>query len=171
MLRNLGMLESAVGVAIVAAAIVILPSCGEKPPPTVFGPGLGAPIASDPRIDYELREKCGRDAQAWYHRYYEEDKTAANGVYPISGAFTSHYNGKKNKCLAVFTSLTSIRDAKTKLTKLGTSNTLTDVLENRDMGKFYKFSDMPKPIVCYVVENKCDSQEGFDVLIAPSMNE
>jgi hypothetical protein len=171
MLRNLRMLESAMGVTIVAAAVVILSSCSEKPPQTEFAPGLGAPIASDPRIDYEFREKCGRDAQAWYHHHYEEDKTAANGVYPISGAFTSHYNGKKNKCLAVVNSLTSIRDAKTKLTKLGTSNQLTDVLENRDIGKFYKFSDMPKPVVCYVVENRCDSQEGFDVLVAPFMNE
>jgi hypothetical protein len=165
------MLRNLIGVAIVAFAVVNLSSCSQKQPPPVLAPGLRPPIIPDPRIVYELREQCGRDAQSWYHHYFEEKANTTPGAYPISGAFTSHYNGKANKCFAIVNSLTSIRDNKTKLTKLGTGQTLTDVLENKELGEFYKFSDMLKPMICYLGENKCDSQERFDALVAPFMNE
>lgn len=170
MSRNIRVLESATGVAIVAVA-VILSSCGEKPPPPVLAPGLGPPIAPDPRAIYDLREKCGRNAQEWFHHYWELDRTYVKGVQLISQDFRSHYNERMNKCFTVVNSLTSAKNDKTKATEGGEGHTLSDVLENRDLGEFYQFSYMPKPSACYVGESKCDSHAGFDALVAPFMNE
>jgi Protein of unknown function (DUF4236) len=163
--------------AILIAIAVLLSSCSEKPQvQSVLGPGIGpAPrtqAASDPRIVYELREKCGSDAQAWYLQdIIKASVGQPAGMHIVNTGFTSHYNERLNRCFAIATATLSLRDAKTKVTRIGTMSALTDVLENKDFGQFFNFNDMPKPMACNVNEHKCDSQETFDGLAASFMNE
>jgi hypothetical protein len=158
----------------VVAAMILVTSCSEKPQSAAVSASGTAPprvTASDPRVVYELREKCGKDAQAWYHHYWEEDHTAVKDVRTIGSGFNSHYNERLNKCFVVVSSTTSTHDSTTKATRFLESVSLTDVLENKDLGDFMKSSDMSQPWACGVGDSKCDSQQGFEALIASFMKE
>jgi hypothetical protein len=163
--------------AISITIAVLLTSCGEKPqPPPVLAPGIGPPIAPaptapDPRVVYELREKCGKDAQAWYHHYFEENVTKVPGYTLINSSFTSHYSERMNQCFAVVISLTSSRDDKTKVVKFFDDRLLADVLENRDLGTFMKFSNMDRPMDCSVHEKNCTSLDQWQDLTKPFMEQ
>jgi Protein of unknown function (DUF4236) len=165
-----GWLWAAAFVAIAVASVCLLASCGDKPPPpAVLAPGIGPPIKRDPGVVYDLREKCGRDAQAWYHHYYEENVTKVPGYSLINSSFTSHYNERLNQCFAVVNSLTSSRDEKTKAVKFFDNRTLANVLENRDLGTFDKFSDMDRAMGCSVGEKNCTNAQEWEDLTKPFM--
>jgi hypothetical protein len=162
--------------AILIGTAVLLSSCGAKPQVPPVGPGIGpapsAPVAADPRIVYELREKCGSDAQAWYLQDIVKASIGQPaGMHVVNTGFTSHYNERLNRCFAIATATLSLLDPKTKVTKTGTMSALMDVLENKDFGRFFKFNDTATPMACNVNERKCGSQESFDGLTAPFMNE
>jgi hypothetical protein len=166
------------GVALLIISVLFLASCSKKPqPPPASTPGIApqiaqpAPAAPDPRIVYDLREKCGRDAQAWFHHYYEENVTKVPGYSLINSSFTSHYNERMNRCFAVVNSLTSARDDKTKAVKFFDSRSLADVLENKDRGSFAKFSDMNGPMSCSVDEKHCASAQEWEGLAKPFMEQ
>jgi predicted small lipoprotein YifL len=118
----------------------------------------GPPAAADPRVSYELREKCGEDARLWYQHLQENGGRAQQS---ISRGFTSHYNAKTNDCLA----LTSAFNGRTEQRKL------TDVLENRDIGTISYESDSATPVECHVAGQLCKSQQEWASLTAPYMND
>ncbi len=134
---------------------------------TASGPtsvaGLRAPAgppatAVDPRVAYELREKCGEDARLWYQHLQENDGPAQQST---GRGFTSHYNAKTNDCFA----LTRAINGRTEQRKL------TDVLENRDIGTIVYESDSARPIECHVAGQVCQSQQEWATLTAPYMND
>jgi predicted small lipoprotein YifL len=119
----------------------------------------GSPAAAaDPRVSYELREKCGEDARLWYQHVHEN---GGQSQQSISQGFTSHYNAKTNDCLA----LTSAMNGRTEQRKL------TDVLENRDIGTIIYESDSATPVECHVAGQVCQSQQEWATLTAPYMND
>jgi len=123
------------------------------------GPPAGPPPpAADPRIAYELREKCGEDARLWYQHVQENGGPAQQS---IRRGFTSHYNARTNDCLA----LTSAINGRTEQRKL------TDVLENRDIGTISYESDSATPVECHVAGQVCTSQQEWASLTAPYMND
>jgi predicted small lipoprotein YifL len=120
--------------------------------------GPPPPAAVDPRVAYELREKCGQDARLWYQHLQENGGPAQEST---SRGFTSHYNAKTNDCFA----LTSASNGRTEQRKL------TDVLENHDIGTISYDSDSAKPIECHVAGRVCQSQQEWATLTAPYMND
>jgi hypothetical protein len=159
------------------AATVALASCGEKsqaPLAQMTAPEIAKPAppsTPDPRAVYELRERCGKDAQAWFHHYYEENVSKVPGYSLINSSFTSHYNERMNMCFAVVNSLTSVHDDKTNASKLFDSRSLADVLENKDRGTFAKFSDMNAPMGCSVDGKNCASAQEWEGLTKPFMEQ
>jgi hypothetical protein len=117
----------------------------------------GAP-ATDPRVMYELREKCGEDALLWYRRFHADGTQAASTA---NHGFTSHYNVRTNACLAVTRSVNGHQEERK----------LTDVLENRDIGTLIYQSDSAAAPECHVAEQVCKSAQEWAALTAPYMND
>jgi len=117
----------------------------------------GAP-ATDPRVRYELREKCGEDARLWYQHFHANGAQAAS--MPNQG-FTSHYNARTNDCLAVTRSVNGHQEERK----------LTDVLENRDIGTLIYQSDTDAAAECHVADQVCKSAQEWAALTAPYMND
>jgi len=117
----------------------------------------GAP-ATDPRVRYELREKCGEDARLWYQHFHADGAQAAST--PNHG-FTSHYNARTNDCLAVTRSVNGHQEERK----------LTDVLENRDIGTLIYQSDTDAAAECHVADQVCKSAQEWVALTAPYMND
>ncbi len=48
---------------------------------------------------------------------------------------------------------------------------LVDVVENNDVGAFFKFSDMAVPMQCTFGERRCGSLAEWEAIVAPYMDE
>jgi hypothetical protein len=78
--------------------LLISASCGNSAPPpsAVQSPSP----AANPRIVYEMREKCGRDAREWFQHFYGNDPEPVGG-FAFNNDFKNHYNERLNRCYAV----------------------------------------------------------------------
>ena len=149
--------------------VFLLASCtkNQQPPPIAAVPsGLAVP---DPRIAYDLREKCGRDAREWFQHFYGDGQSHTKDFSTTS--FTNHYQAKLNGCFAVVRGFTVLRDEKTKKSKNSDDWHLVDISENNDLGAYFQFSDMPTPMACSVGNLQCGSREAWETLTAPYMKE
>lgn len=166
---------TALGVVLVAVAFG-LSSCGASMPPPAQGqtaavatPLPTLPAAADPRIAYELKEKCGRDAREWFQHFYGDGKSHTKDF--LLTDYQNHYQAKMNGCFAVTISFSTIHDSKTHKVKGADSRSLINVAENRDLGSFFKFSDMQAPMTCSVLEQTCASSEEWETLTRRYMEE
>jgi hypothetical protein len=118
---------------------------------------------------YELSERCGKTcAQRFKEEYGKE------GTYPYNGqlitrGYTSHYNAKLNKCfILIEDSVISKEASKSKL--------LWDINENKEYGQYFAFREDKKlfhmkTTLCVVLEMSCKSEQEWDLLVKPYMEE
>lgn len=132
-----------------------------------------APPADTRVHDYELQEKCGKDARAWFERAYPQPYTKeVNGRNTVitSVNYENHYNQKLNKCFAVVSneSSESIPD---KPSDHSIIKTLMDVNENREVGSVYdRYTNAPLRI-CSVADAECTSLKKWDALASTFMTQ
>lgn len=154
-----------------ACATIILTACNSGNPlpaaPVTSVPIVSTMAAPDLRSDYELREKCGRDAREWFQHFFGNGQSHTKDF--SSSNYTNHYNAKSNRCFALVTSFSTMRDDKTKQMKSADDRHLVDINENNDVGSYFKFSDMSQPMQCAFGERHCASQGEWEATVAPLM--
>ena len=142
---------------LLAILAVLCASCGDS--------SSSFPRTPDARILFELREKCGNDAQEWFKLEY-----GAGGPWKSepgddeSSDYVDHYSEALNRCFAATTTI-GISHATEKPVGLITRH-LFDVNENRQLGGFSKYSDNPNPSRCNVGQKKCASDSEWNGLAA-----
>jgi hypothetical protein len=143
---------------------------GAPPTARAKSPGTSAPVPPDPHVVYDLREKCGEDARRWYEHFLEDGGTHSQQPAARRG-FTSHYNTRSNECFAVTSSINSIRELKSRQAEVVEIQTLSNVLENKDVGTFLNRADAAAPAECHVAQQVCKSRAEWESLTAPYMSE
>ena len=134
---------------------------------TLFGNSHAAPI----KEEYELQERCGKRAEERFKEGYGNSIVSNGDGTVIMSNYTNHYNRKLNKCFVLVMS-TSIPKDKTTREKYGisTDKTLWDLNENKEYGGFFKFSKHAL-MRCDVLEKHCNSENEWDSLVKPYMEE
>ena len=97
--------------------------------------------------DYELQDKCKKSSEELFNREWKNIEHSS---------YQNHYNKKLNKCFIVVKHF----DANEVY--------LYDVNENNIYGGFQKYENSTK---CYVLEKKCNSEEEWDKLVKPYMED
>lgn len=93
---------------------------------------------------YQLQEQCGKKGEDFYKKKFND-----------SGFYQNHYNKKLNKCFILVDDSEKYR------------KNLFEVNELKIYGSF----SMEKGIVCNVLEKKCKSEQEWDLLVKPYMEE
>ena len=140
---------------------------GNAPAPTA--PSANAAAVSA-REAYELSEKCGKEAREWFRQFYGNGEQKTPDYTGMSN-YTNHYNPKLNQCFALVATFGSLKDAKTHSSRFSDVKTLVQVNENKEVGTYFKFSDMGKPMQCSVADQPCDSQEAWEERVKLYMEE
>jgi hypothetical protein len=140
-----------------------------SPPPVaaVLPPVVTPP---DPRIAYDLREKCGRDAREWFKHTQEDNVIASKAVLTTQNEYRNHYSDKANRCYAwvLNTQMVTVGHDASQYTN---TMLLVDVNENRELGRFFKNSLKDVPAKCDVEGQPCASQETWKTLADPYMTQ
>jgi hypothetical protein len=157
----------------IALAGSLSASCNNATPvasqqaPIPAPPALSTP---DPRIVYELREKCGHDAREWFQHLFGNGTFNAKNFTSTSG-FSNHYNEHLNRCYAVLATSRILRDQKTNKVRMSESKNLVDIAENKDRASYFKFSDMDRPMTCNFEDRYCATLEEWEGLVVPYMGQ
>ena len=130
---------------------------------------------SSSKGDYELQEKCGKRCEEFFKK---EHGNAFIDIDIISATFSynNHFNNKLKKCFILLTTNGFMKD-KTGKTRDKEGNiyekvkfkTLKDINENKVFGSLIVTSK--SFIHCEVMLNYCNSEEEWDLLVKPYMEE
>jgi hypothetical protein len=124
--------------------------------------------------EYELREKCSRDAKAWFNENWGSgrDKDTMLLVY------TNHYHNKMNKC---FIFVEYHYSTYMKNGSWANDMMLWDVQENSQYGEYSETHTIFRPQVslepqdmllsCTVYGKQCKTKQEFNNLVWPYMND
>ena len=123
--------------------------------------------AGNIKEEYELQEKCGKRAAEIFKNEYGNGVDVAFGNTTLS-KFTNHYNAKLNKCFILITTSITLNGKKT--TKLY-SEILYDINDNKDYGSIFKYGSEAKPDYCQVLDNVCESEKEWNIIIKPFMEQ
>jgi hypothetical protein len=127
-------------------------------------PALQRPAPQDTgKASYELQEKCAHDASQWYKREWEEGPA----IPGLLSNYTNHYSAKLRGCFIVVNSTLFFTDKSGKNSSKR-SNTLTDVLENKDIGTADWYANEAYNN-CKVNGVSCSSPEEWAALLKPYM--
>ena len=118
-----------------------------------------------PKDDYELQEKCEKRCE----EYFKEDYGNGFDEDGISN-YTYHYNKKLNKCFILINSIEFIKNIEDKFKNI-TMKTLFEFNENKEYGSLVLFGKNIKIESCVVLDKSCKSEQEWDLLVAPYMEE
>ena len=118
--------------------------------------------------DYDLGAKCSRDARAWFKENWSQDK----GTIVLD--YRNHYSNALNKCFI----LVEYHFRSGQGSSWANVMTLWDVYENFKYGNFSENHMLLKPdskpeeriASCEVLDKQCKTQEEFNELIRPYLN-
>jgi hypothetical protein len=145
-------------------SLLLVTSCDKTNAPA--GPPAPSASPTDARkASYERQEKCARDARDWYRHAWEDSP----GVPGLVSTYTNHYSAKLSGCFIVVDSTLLFR-TKNGQESSKRSATLTDVLENRDIGTADWYVNAPFN-QCQVNGAKCSSPDEWQRLLKPYMEE
>jgi hypothetical protein len=117
---------------------------------------------------YELQEKCSKRAEEKFREAYGNGtEQREDGLW--SSDYTNHYNTDKNKCY-VLLNTTHMPNYKT-FFRFSIAKRLFDINENDEIAAFFKFDTYKDPSDCRVLNKKCNSQEEWNSLVKPYMEQ
>ena len=100
--------------------------------------------------------------------YFKEDYGDGFDEDDIS-TYTNHYNKKLNKCFILINSIQFIRNIDK--FEIITMKTLFELNENKEYGSLIQFGKNIKTDNCMVLDKSCKSEQEWDLLVAPYMEE
>lgn len=101
------------------------------------------------KVNYQLQKQCGEDSQKFYKEKFQ---------FPTPEYYKNHYNKKMNKCLILV-----------KGSVMGLKS-LWDVNENKQYGVYYQDRN-GNAVACSVLEKECKSEQEWDLLVKPYMED
>ena len=149
---------------LLACGTALLTACDNKPTPTTASP------TPNPRLIYELREKCGKDASDWFKREHGDQVDAVPTIVTVQNEYTNHYNEHLNRCYAIVLNAHLISSAQHKIHSIKSAS-LVDVNENHEVGTYFINSESTTPLKCSVDDHQCGSIDEWQQLSAPYMNQ
>src|SRR5262249_25259213 len=113
-------------------------------------------FAEPNKVQYELQERCGRQARDIFEKDWKGGGIVNTQDGQIIATFENHYNPTLNKCFYLLTSTSYL----TKRTQASTnvSLILLDVNENREIGEFFQGEHQERPAWCFVLDTTCHSK-------------
>lgn len=124
--------------------------------------------AASTKEEYDLQERCGKRADEFFKREYGNGISNNKDGQSISG-YTNHYNKKLNKCFFLLT--TSDLPYKDKKNSASTFITLFNINEQKEYGNYFKRLKDNFGFVCKVSDKVCHTQDEWEALIKPYMEE
>jgi hypothetical protein len=112
--------------------------------------------------NYELQERCGKSSAEFFKKMYGTGYDTKN----LTHSYTSHYNKKLNKCFIEIVSIGEDEGGQ----QVSLMMELYDVHENNPYAIFYKSSDKMNCSLYVPRTMKCNSQEQWNRLVKPFMN-
>jgi hypothetical protein len=138
----------------------------------VAGSLFGISYAGSNKDDYELQERCGKRAAECLKEWYGSEGLQSDEYFSYLRSYTNHCNIKLNKCFILVQELAFSRDPEARK-KFGIRDdkSLWDVNENKIYGEFiiYRLDHMPDR--CEVLGKRCISEEEWDSLVKPYIEE
>ena len=117
--------------------------------------------------EYELQDKCGQRTSEFFKKEYGNGIDNSKDGIMMSG-YQNHYNKKLNKCFILITSKDHPKDKKMDVLLM---KNIYDFNENKEYGSFSKFRKDVTPSDCNVLEKTCNSEQEWDSLVKPYMEE
>lgn len=131
-----------------------------------------AAVAEPSKEQYELQERCGKQAANVFEKEYEGATDTAVTDTKIGqniSSYRNHYNPTLNKCF--FLETTSIMAYRANPPYTATMYSLFDLNDHKDYGSFYEKAHAKAPMQCVVNGKSCNSEAEWELLIAPYMGE
>ena len=119
--------------------------------------------------DDELQKQCGKQSKEYYESEYGNGEGIINGEDEMSN-YTYHYNKKLNKCFILINSIEFIKNIEDKFENI-TMKTLFEFNENKEYGSLVLFRKNIKTESCFVLDKPCKSEQEWDLLVVPYMEE
>ncbi|MBN1471309.1 MAG: hypothetical protein JW925_05985 [Syntrophaceae bacterium] len=107
----------------------------------------------------KLKEKCEKQSKKIFSKQYN-DGTIENSKGTFLYKYKNHYNKKLNKCFMVITEDGVLERYKK----------LLDVDENNSYGSV-RINNEQENLGCYLLEKKCKSEEEWDLIVKPYMEQ
>lgn len=123
---------------------------------------------------YKLQEMCSTRAKTNFIDLKKKFEIDTDMGYEKTFSYTNHYNIKANKCFQLFTdcSMPTPKEVAKKSGEPGCLYILSDVNENRQIGVVMIDGWKREQILgCTVEEKKCASENEWNSLIKPYMEE
>lgn len=132
---------------------------------TLFGIGsFGTSHAGSNKNDYDLQERCGKQAEESFRREWGEGVVNMKSGM-MTADYSNHYNKKMNKCFVLLSVSTMHQNNASK------SIMLYDINESRTYGQFFQSKyDLP-PNMCHVLDKNCSSEDEWKSLVRSYMEE
>lgn len=118
--------------------------------------------------EYELQDKCGRRCEEIFKKEYGKGGITSDESGQMMSGYQNHYNKKLNKC---FMNIMTTSYPKDKTRDVLIMKNIWDVNENREYGSFIRLRKSPTPNDCKVLDKICKSEEEWDTLVKPYMEE
>lgn len=123
------------------------------------------PIKAAPNtIEYELSEKCGKEAHAWFAREWGTGTVAIENTVSVAD-YRNHYNSHLNACFVDFNVKSFPKGGGAPIIE----KQLFEINENKTYAEYTRMSYDTTPSVCFVGEKKCNSDKEWEKLIKPYM--
>ncbi len=121
---------------------------------------------------YELQERCGKQAAKVFEKEYESvtdtSVTDTKEGQNVS-SYRNHYNPTLNKCFFLVTPEILAYRANHNYT--ASLYSLIELTDHKEYGSFYKRDDVKAPMQCVVNGKSCNSEDEWELLIAPYMSD
>ncbi len=131
------------------------------------------------KAQYELRERCGKQADTDFRREWGEGIQNTKDFFMTSD-YTDHYNEKLNKCFVVLTVNSAPRERTSAKSAWDSSTSieLYEINEHKEYGSFLapNFPAGTPPNTCWVLDtnakqNSCRSRDEWNLMIRPYMEQ
>jgi hypothetical protein len=124
-------------------------------------------FAASNKEDYELQERCGKRSAELFKEHYGNG-TSNNEDDQMISVYTNHYNKKLNKCFMLVTT-TTFPKKKGNIPLI--MKNIWDINENKEYASFDRNRNLPTPITCTVLDKICSSENQWDLLVKPYMED
>jgi|SRR5208282_3887370 len=123
--------------------------------------------SSSKEEDYKLQEQCGKRSEEYFKKEYNNGFSTYENIQ-ITSHYQNHYNKKLNKCFILME--TTYYNTYTKKNDSFIKD-INDINENKKYGSFSRIQIDYSPITCEVSGKTCKSEEEWDKLVKPYMEE
>lgn len=114
--------------------------------------------------DYELQEQCVKRSKEYFNKKFGNEIVITKDGMIIRN-YTNYYNKKQNKCFFLLTSTHTFNNKKEDNLLL---EDLLDINENKEYGYYI---GRGKKIGCFFLDKSCKSEEEWNSLVKPYMEE